>query len=49
MNQSVITADTLGIVIAKAEKVIGRELSFMEQALVEYAIEQIRLGVVEVA
>lgn len=48
MNQSVITADTLNRVISKAEGVIGRELTFMEEALVEYALEQVRLGLVEV-
>jgi hypothetical protein len=48
MNQSVITKDqTLAILVAKAEKVIGRKLETMEIALMEYAVEEIRLGVAE--
>lgn len=48
MTQSVITPDTAVALIAKAEAVISRPLSDMEKALVEYAIDQVRLGLVEV-
>lgn len=44
MEQSVITSDTFGILVARAEDIIDRPLSDMEKALVEYAIDQIRLG-----
>lgn len=48
MEQSVITKDqTLAILVAKAEKVIGREVTQMEKALMEYALEEVRLGVAE--
>jgi hypothetical protein len=48
MNQSVITKDqTLAILVAKAEKVIGRKLETMEYAMMEFAVEEIRLGVAE--
>lgn len=49
MEQSVVTADTLAILVAKAEKVIARNLTDMEKVLMEYALEQVRLGLVEVA
>ena len=48
MNQSVITPDTLGILVAKAEAVVSRNLTEMEKTLMEYALEQVRLGLVEV-
>jgi hypothetical protein len=48
MNQSVITPDTLGILVARAENVVGRKLTDLEQTLMEYAVEQVRLGLVEV-
>ena len=48
MEQSVITPDTLALVIAKAEKVISRNLTEMEKTLMEFALEQVRLGLVEV-
>lgn len=48
MTQSVITQDTAVVLIAKAEAVIDRPLTEMEKALVEYAIDQVRLGLVEV-
>ena len=48
MTQSVITENTLEVLVAKAESVISRQLTEMEKALVEYAIEQVRLGLVEV-
>jgi hypothetical protein len=47
MNQSVITDTTLEAIITRAEGIIDRPLSFMERALVEYALEQVRLGIAE--
>lgn len=48
MEQSVIVKDrTLNAIVASAEKTIGREVTQMEKALMEYALEQIRLGVAE--
>ena len=48
MKQTVITKDqTLAILVAKAEKVIGRKLETMEYAMMEFAVEEIRLGVAE--
>lgn len=47
MNQSVIVKDeTLAVIIAKGEESLGRELMSMEKAWVEFAVEQIRLGLV---
>lgn len=48
MEQTVIVKDeTLANLVAKAEKVVGRKLETMEIALMEYAVEEIRLGVAE--
>ena len=47
MKQSVITPETAVTLIAKAEGVISRQLTDMEKALVEYVLDQVRLGVVE--
>jgi hypothetical protein len=49
MEQSVTTPATAGVIIAKAQAIIDRPLTDMEIALMEYAIDQIRLGLVEVA
>jgi len=49
MEQSVTTPETAGVIIAKAQAIIDRPLTDMEIALMEYAIDQIRLGLVEVA
>ena len=47
MNQSVITVDeTLALVVAKAEAVVERELTAMEKTMMEFALEQVRLGLV---
>lgn len=48
MTQSVITQDTAVALIAKAEGIISRPLSDMEKVLVEYVLDQVRLGLVEV-
>jgi hypothetical protein len=48
MIQSVVTPDTSGIIISKAQGIIDRPLTDMEIALMEYAIDQIRLGLVGV-
>jgi hypothetical protein len=48
MEQSVTTPETAGIIIAKAQTIIDRPLTDMEIALMEYAIDQIRLGLVGV-
>lgn len=47
MIQSVITGDTAVAVIASAGEVIGRELTDFEKTLVEYALDQVRLGLVD--
>jgi hypothetical protein len=49
MNQSVITDTTLSAIINRAEAIIDRPLTYMESALIEYAIDQVRLGLVEKA
>jgi hypothetical protein len=48
MNQSVITPDTLEVLVGKLEGIVGRELTGVEQAIVDYVLIQIRLGLVEV-
>jgi hypothetical protein len=48
MTQSVITSDTLGILVGKLEKVVDRELTGVEQAIVDYVLIQVQLGLVEV-
>ena len=48
MNQSVIIKnETLEKIVAHAERTIGRELDCAEKALMEFAIEQVRLGLVK--
>jgi hypothetical protein len=48
MEQTVITKDqTLKAIVASAEKTLGRKVEPMELALMEYTVEQIRLGVAE--
>ena len=49
MKQSTVTPETSGVIISKAQGIIDRPLTDMEIALMEYAIDQIRLGLVEVA
>jgi Holliday junction resolvasome RuvABC endonuclease subunit len=49
MKQSVVTPETAGIIIAKAQGIIDRPMTDMEIAFVEYAVDQIRLGLVGVA
>jgi nitrogen regulatory protein PII-like uncharacterized protein len=47
MNQSVIVKEvTQEKLVAKLESIIERDLSEIEVAIMEYAIEQIRLGLV---
>jgi hypothetical protein len=48
MEQSIVTPQTLDLLVAKAEGVISRKLDDMEKALMEYTLDQIRLGLVEV-
>ena len=48
MNQSVIVkGETLDKIVAHAQEVIGRELEGMEIALLDFALDQIRLGLVK--
>lgn len=48
MEQTVIVKDeTLANLVAKAEKTIGRKLEGLEFALMEFAVEEIRLGVAD--
>ena len=48
MKQTEIIKDeTLAKIVAHAERVIDRKLDCAEKALVEFAIEQIRLGLVK--
>lgn len=47
MNQSVIVKDeTLNKIVSQVEKTISRELTDFEKTLMEYAIDQVRLGLV---
>ena len=47
MKQTIIEKDvTLAKIVAEAEKTIGRELTQMELAILQYGVEQIRLGLV---
>lgn len=47
MNQSVIIKDeTLAKIVAGAEQTLGRKLEAMELAVLQYGVEQIRLGLV---
>ena len=49
MEQSVIIKDvTLANIVATAEKTLGRKLEAMELAILEFGIEQVRLGVANV-
>jgi hypothetical protein len=48
MTQSVITKNTLGILVGKLENVVGRELTGVEKAIVDYVLVEIQLGLVEV-
>jgi len=47
MTQSVITDNTKGILVAKLQGVLERDLTAMEEAMVEYTLTQIRLGLVD--
>lgn len=48
MQQSVIIKDeSLAKIIAHAEKVVDRKLTCAEEALIEFAVEKIRLGLVD--
>ena len=48
MNQSVIVkGETLDKIVTHAEKTIGRELEDFEKTLMEFALEQVRLGLVK--
>lgn len=44
MNQSVITSETLPEIISKAEAIVTRELTEMEKLFIEFALDQVRLG-----
>ena len=47
MEQSVVVLeDTLALIVAKAEAIVERELTAMEKTMMEFALEQIRLGLV---
>ena len=48
MTQSVITDNTKGILVAKLERVLERNLTAMEEAMVEYTLTQIRLDLVSI-
>jgi hypothetical protein len=48
MKQSLITKyETLEKIVAHAQRVIGRKLTESEEALINFALEQIRLGLVK--
>jgi hypothetical protein len=47
MKQSVITDTTITTIVAKAEDIIDRPLTYMEGALIDYVVNQIRFGLVE--
>lgn len=47
MTQSVVVKEvTFQKVVAGIETTVGREMTDLEKAFVEYAVEQIRLGLV---
>lgn len=47
MNQSVIVKnETLATLVAKAEEIVSRPLTEMEKTFMEFAVEEIRLGLV---
>lgn len=47
MNQSVVVKDeTLAVIIAKVEAILEREVTEMEKTLMEFSVDQIRLGLV---
>lgn len=47
MNQSVIVPQvTFEKIVASAESIVSRDLTEMEKVFIEYAIDQIRLGLV---
>jgi len=48
MNQSVITDETLGYLVEKANSIIDRPLTEMEKSLMSFALDYVRLGLVEV-
>jgi hypothetical protein len=48
MTQSVITDETKGILVAKLQRVLERNLTAMEEAMVEYTLTQIRLDLVSI-
>lgn len=47
MTQSLVTQETAVTLIARASKVVNRDLTEMEKALVEYVLDQVRLGLVD--
>ena len=47
MKQSVITQDTHPLLVEKLEAILDRSLTATESAMVEYVLDQVRLGVVE--
>ena len=48
MKQSVITQDTQPLLVEKLEAILERSLTATESAMVEYVLDQVRLGLVEV-
>lgn len=48
MKQAVVTKETKDILVGKLEKALERKLKPMEEAVVEYVLEQIRLDLVEI-
>jgi hypothetical protein len=49
MSQSAIINTTTSSIINRAEAIIDRPLTYMENALVEYAVGQVRLALAETA
>ena len=47
MLQAKITDETKGILVAKLQGVLERDLTAMEEAMIEYTLTQIRLGLVD--
>lgn len=48
MKQSEITQDTQPLLVEKLEAILERNLTLVEGAIVEYVLDQVRLGLVEV-
>lgn len=47
MKQAEVTKETKDVLVAKLERVLERKLTGMEDTIVEFVLEQVRLNLVE--